>query len=137
MLCVAGHSSKILPIASSKIYPKRLSELKAGVQQPRLFSYPRGFRELGMPETHFPRTALLGSSVNRSSFLCGVAKDPAFLVGGGNNKAGKIASSCWLLGTTDGGGEGNTPRPATSHQGNCYTYNEQDLYYMTLSVPWY
>src|SRR5215203_2474562 len=64
MLCVAGHRSKILPIASSKIYPKRLSELKAGDYHPRLFSCPRGFRELGMPETHFPRMAARGSSVN-------------------------------------------------------------------------
>jgi hypothetical protein len=38
--------------------------------------------------------------VNRGSFLeRGVAKIPAFLVGGGNNKAGLIVASCWLLET--------------------------------------
>jgi hypothetical protein len=40
------------------------------------------FREFATPEAQFPGRPLLGISVNRGSFL-GVAKIPAFLVGGG------------------------------------------------------
>ena len=32
---------------------------------PRLSLCPLSFRELGMPETHFPRMSLLGFSVDR------------------------------------------------------------------------
>ena len=54
-----------------------------------LVNLPRRAGLIGPELCRFPGISLLGSSVNRSSFLCGVAKDPAFLVGGGNNKAGK------------------------------------------------